>query len=378
MAVLALVAAALAGCSGDDRDDGSRDVGSVRGDVIVTADRVFDGRNVIGHGVVVLRGNRVVAVGRQSDISATAPKWIALGNATVLPGFVDLHVHLLGEGQRLSPVTTVRDVGAQEEGLSLVRNRRGEPRVFYAGPLLTVPGGYPTQFFGGRIAGVVHNVAEARAAVRRLAREGATVIKVAVEWGPGGDWPVLSPTQLAAIVDQAHALGLPVTAHTSSMAAARRAFEAGVDELAHMPCRGEDPTLMRDLVANGIEIVGTLDVRQGRCPVVAYARAFVRAGGTLLYGSDYGNPGISTGLDVNELRLMVRAGLSTTEALTNATARAGEQLGVEKLGTLTVGAPADVVGVDGNPFVDLGQLRIPSLLVVRGVLVVEGGRIVLG
>ena len=377
MAVLAIFAAALAGCGGD-RGDHRSGKGSVAGDLIVTADRVFDGRNVIGHGIVVLRGNRVVAVGRQSDISATAPKRIALGNATALPGFVDLHVHLLGEGQRLAPVTTVRDVGAQEEGLSLVRSRRGEPRVFYAGPLLTVPGGYPTQFFGGRIAGVVHNVAEARAVVRRLAREGATVIKVAVEWGPDGDWPVLSPTQLAAIVNQAHALGLPVTAHTSSMAAARRAFEAGVDELAHMPCRGEDPTLMRDLVARGVEIVGTLDVRQGRCPVVAYSRAFVRAGGALLYGSDYGNPGISTGLDVNELRLMVRAGLSTREALTNATARAGEQLGVEKLGTLTVGAPADVVGADGNPFVDLGRLGIPSLLVVRGVLVVEGGRIVLG
>jgi imidazolonepropionase-like amidohydrolase len=240
-----------------------------------------------------------------------------------------------------------------------------------------VPGGYPTQFLGGRIAGVVRNVPEARAIVRRLAREGATVIKVAVERGGSRHWPVLSPAQLTAIVDQAHALGLPVTAHVSTMADARRAFDAGVDEFAHMPCFGDDPTLMHDLVVAGVEIVGTLDVRQGRCPVVSVARAFVRAGGTLLYGSDYPNEGIPTGLDVNELRLMVRAGLSTKEALTNATARAGEQLGVDKLGTLTVGAPADVVAVRGNPFVELELLSVPALLVVRGVLVIEGQRIVI-
>jgi imidazolonepropionase-like amidohydrolase len=366
LATVVLLAAALAGCGGSD---------AVEGDLIVTADRVFDGRSLIEEGIVVVRGDEIVAVGRRDEIEASAPKRIDLGDATIVPGIVDLHVHDLGRGQRLSPVTTVRDVGAPEFALASVRDEPGEPHVTFAGPILTAPGGYPASVGLDEVAGIVRNVPEARVVVRRLAREGVSVIKVAVEWKGGADWPVLSPAELRAIVDEAHALGLPVTAHVTSMAAARRAFESGVDELAHMPCLGEDATLMRDLVAKGVEIVGTLHVRSERCPVLAYAQAFVRAGGTLLYGSDYLNPAIPPGLDAQELRLMVRAGLTPRETLTNATARAGEQIGSDKLGTLQPGAPADLVAIGGDAFADLGRLAVPDLLVVRGVVVIEGGRI---
>ena len=350
--------------------------GAVEGDLVVTADRVFDGRDVIERGVVVVRGDEIVAVGEQDELDAGAPKRLDLGDATILPGLVDLHVHALGEGQRLSAVTTVRDVGASEAAVSTFRQERGAPRVVFAGPLLTVPGGYPIPVHGREVAGVVRDVAEARAAVRRLAGEGAGVVKVSLEWGRDGTWPVLSRAQLEAIADEAHELGLPVTAHVTSTRAARMALAAGADDLAHMPCVGADETLMRDLVTAGVEIVGTLHVidELGFCPVVEYARAFVSAGGTLLYGSDYGNPGVPLGVDVDELRLMRRAGLSPREALTNATARAGEQLGIEKLGTLQEGAPADLVAVDGDPFSDLQRLEVPRLVVVRGDVVVENGR----
>ena len=74
---------------------------------------------------------------------------------------------------------------------------------------------------------------------------------------------------------------------------------------------------------------------------------------------------------------MVRAGLSPREALTNATARAGEQLGLEKLGTLQEGAAADLFAVNGDPFVDLDRLEVlPRLLVVRGEIIVENGSLV--
>ena len=135
--------------------------------------------------------------------------------------------------------------------------------------------------------------------------------------------------------------------------------------------------MMCDLVAAGVEVVGTLHAIDAfRFCDVEYARAFVDAGGTLLYGTDYGNPGIPFGVDVDELRLMVRAGLSSREAVTNATARAGEQLGLEKLGSLGEGAPADLVAVDGDPFSDLERLEVPRLVVVRRNIVVEGGRVV--
>jgi imidazolonepropionase-like amidohydrolase len=363
--VIALFASA--GCGGD---------GPVEADLIVSAERVFDGRELIADGAVAIRDERIVAVGKHEELDVEPRRSIALEDATLIPGLVDLHVHGLGEGQRYSAVTTVRDVGAPEAALTFVDERPGSPRVVFAGPLLTVPGGYPIPVHGESVAGVVRDVDEARAAVRRLAELGAGVIKVSLESG-GRGWPMLSSAQLEAIVDEAHAHDLPVTAHVSATSTARMALDAGVDELAHMPCFGDDTELMRDLADAEVEIVGTLHVVSGsiRCPVLDYASAFVEAGGTLLYGSDYGNPGIPLGADVGELRLMVRAGLTPREALTNATARAGEQLRIEKVGTLQVDAPADLVAVDGDVFTDLGSLEVPRLVIVRGQFVVENGRL---
>jgi imidazolonepropionase-like amidohydrolase len=365
-AALVVVAAALAGCSSSER---------VEGDLVVTAKSVFDGGRLMANGAVVIRDGTIVAVGDADDLEASAPRRIDLGDGTVLPGLIDLHVHDVGRGQRMSAVTTVRDVGTAESILSSIHDRRGEPRVLFAGPLLTVPGGYPSQSFP-EVAGVVHGVAGARAAVRDLAGEGVSVIKIALERGPG-DWPVLSRAQVEAIVEEAHARDLLVTAHVSATDMARLALDAGVDELAHMPCEGDDPTLMQDLAEAGVEIVGTLHVREARgCSTGGYARAFVSAGGTLLYGADYPNGPVPPGVDVEELQLMVAAGLTPLEVLTNATARAGEQLSIEKLGTLQVGAPADIVGVSGDPVADLDVLKVPELVVVRGVVVIDRGRIV--
>jgi imidazolonepropionase-like amidohydrolase len=367
LAALMVVAAALAGCGSSER---------VEGDLVVTAKRVFDGRQMLENGVVVVRSGTIVAVGSQEDVDASAPKRVDLGDGTLLPGLIDLHVHDLGRGQHVSAVTTVRDVGAAEVSLTSVRKlERGAPRVLFSGPLLTVPRGYPTQTFPD-VAGVVRGVAGARAAVARLAGEGVSVIKIALERGPG-TWPILSRAQIEAIVEEAHTRGLPVTAHVSSTELARLALETGVDELAHMPCEGHDPRVMPALVKAGVEIVGTLHVHDANgCSTAAYARAFVDAGGTLLYGSDYPNSPIPPGVDVDELRLMAAAGLTSLEVLTNATARAGEQLRIAKLGTLQEGAPADLVGVSGNPLADLEALKLPELVVVRGVVVVDGGRIV--
>jgi imidazolonepropionase-like amidohydrolase len=100
----------------------------------------------------------------------------------------------------------------------------------------------------------------------------------------------------------------------------------------------------------------------------------VAAGGTLLYGSDYGNQGIPSGVDVEELRLMVASGLTRRQALVNATSRAAKQLRVP-VGVLRKGGAADVVAVRGDPFVDLAALARPALVVVRGDLVVDGPRL---
>jgi imidazolonepropionase-like amidohydrolase len=203
------------------------------------------------------------------------------------------------------------------------------------------------------------------------------VIEVALQFG----FPVITFDVLRAIVAEAHAHELRVTAHVGETRGARMALEAGVDELAHMPCN-EEAELMRVLADAGVEIVGTLHVIRVvssgtsgfACPgFLDNAAHFVRAGGALLYGTDYGVPGIPAGVDVTELELIAGSGgLGTAGALRAATSQAATVLSVEGLGRLAEGSAADVVAVRGNPIQDLGALGRPLLVVRSGVIQVGG------
>jgi imidazolonepropionase-like amidohydrolase len=363
--LLALLAVALAaGCGGDEPEPV---------DLLVTADRVFDGRAVIEHGGVAFAGDAVVAVGAASDLDVEPKRTISLGDATVVPGVIDLHVHGFGEGQIGSPVTTVRDVGAPLTALPPSERARA-PRVVASAPFLAPPGGYPMPVHGDEIGLVVQGAEEARQAVDLLVDRGASLIKVGLT--PANVFPNLSEPELTAIVDQAHEHGIPVTAHVDDAYGVRRALAAGVDDLAHMPHDAVAAALLREVADAGVEIVGTLHVEGGaETAALANARAFVAAGGTLLYGSDYLNPGIAPGLDLEELELMAAAGLTPRQVLTNATSRAADQLGRDDIGALEIGASADLFAVRGDPLRGLGALRDTVLVVVRGDLVVDGPRL---
>jgi imidazolonepropionase-like amidohydrolase len=158
------------------------------------------------------------------------------------------------------------------------------------------------------------------------------------------------------------------------------ALEAGADELAHMPC-GEEAGLMRALAEAGVEVVGTLHVIRLFSGAPGFdcrgylenAAHFVRAGGALLYGTDYGVPGVPAGVDVTELELIAESGeLGTLGALQAATSEAGKVVPVGGLGRLAEGSPADVVAVRGNPAQDLDALSEPLLVVRSGVIQVGG------
>ena len=327
-------------------------------------------------GAVAIRGDEIVAAGRRGDVGVEADRTIALPNATLLPGLIDLHSHDLGSAHTGSVVTSVRDLGTDDGNLPLRANRSG-PRVFAAGPLITAPDGYPIPIYGPRVAHVVRSADEAREYVQSLARRGADVIKVALQFG----FPVIAFDVLRAIVDEAHGHELRVTAHVGETRGARMALRAEVDELAHMPC-DHDPELMRALADAGLEIVGTLHVLRVvssgtsgfACPgFLDNAADFVRAGGKLLYGSDYGVPGIPAGVDVTELELIAGSGgLGTADALRAATSEAAKVLSIEGLGRLAEGSPADVVAVRGDPIHDLDALDRP-LLVIRSGLIQVGG-----
>lgn len=360
---LLAVAALVAGCAGDDEP-------TQRGDLLVRADRIFDGTRMIGEGAVLVRGSEIVAVG---DLDAEAKRTIDLGDATLMPGVIDLHVHLLGQGMLAGGVTTARDLGAPISVLPQPDVRPGHLRVLAAGPIVTVPGGYPTPVFGSAIALDVRGPADARRAVRMLANRGADVIKISLEPGPG--WPMLSTAEVSAIVAEAHARDLTVVAHARGVSGPPIALDGGVDELVHLPCSPTPVRLLRELGRRRIPIVATIHVQGGGGGCTENARAFLRAGGKLLYGSDFGNPGIPPGVDVEELQLMAHVGLSRLEVLRAATSEAGRQVGLEPLGRLVSGAPADLLGVKGDPTRNLATLARPILVVAGGRAVVAEGRI---
>ena len=330
---------------------------------LIVGSRVFDGQRMLRSDAVLVVGGKVVAVGSRAALRSRAKRVIAFKNATVLPGFIDLHVHAESRSSLKLGVTTIRNLGEPLLGLPPSKDKPGWQRVRSAGPIVSVPGGYPEVYWGGEIQIEVTGPDTAAQVVNTLVDHGANVIKIAIETGPG-TWPTLSVDEVKAIVAAAHARGRIVTAHVSDPTEAQTALDGGVDELAHMPCGEVAPNVMRALAQQDVPIVGTFDVEK-RCPFkLANARSFVQAGGKLLYGTDFSL--VPPGIDVREAKLMAQAGLTTTQVLAAATGGAGKGLG-ENLGVLEPGAPADVLVVRGDPRKNLSRLG-------RTLLVFAGGK----
>jgi imidazolonepropionase-like amidohydrolase len=357
---------------------------------IVAADRLFDGTRVLEHYAVAVSGDRIEAVAPADRLPGPDPRVRFAG--TLLPGFIDLHTHLL-LGQ-IPPdtilrhgLTTVRDTGGP---LVAPSGGDGRLRVRCAGPIFTAPGGYPVPVFGPDAAVEVPDVQTARDAVGRHVAGGAALIKVAVE--PGGSagapwsgghqhadadpppWPIPSLEVLRAIVDEAHTHGLVVAAHLSGPEGATLALDAGIDEWAHVPCDPISDDLVTRAAAAGVRVVSTLDTLSHTTGVAHNASRLVEAGIRLLYGTDLAHTDVPWGIDAQELQLMLQAAhgaLTPLDVLSAATARAGEHLGLAPLGQLIEGAPADLIGVRGNPLEQFKPLEYPDLVVSGGTIIVE-------
>lgn len=344
---------------------------------------MFDGTTMLEGRTVVVERGRIIAVGPSGSVpvpagtatvgTATAGTATAGGaGRSLLPGFIDAHVHL----GLVSPaavlrggVTTVRDLGwPPDRVFELAARLSGGgdgPRVLAAGPILTAPGGYPARSAWappgtGLEVGVE---AEARAAVRGVVARGASVVKVAQEPRMG---PTMPPEVLSAVVREAHRAGLRVTSHLGSVEQLDVALDAGVDELAHGLWSDEripDATLRR-MVRQGMAVVPTLHIDPSRRRI-ENLRAFLAAGGRALYGTDMGNSGPPQGIDPDELALMVDAGMTPLGAIAAATSAAADYLGLEGRGRVVAGAVADLLLVEGHPGRDLGALRRP-IMVLRG------------
>jgi imidazolonepropionase-like amidohydrolase len=324
---------------------------------------------------VSIEGELIAAI----DTSGTHDGIDATG-LTLIPGFIDTHVHIGFHSPAsvlTGGVTTVRDLAWPPELIfpmverSMAAGSDG-PRILAAGPMLTVAGGYPTRA-GWAPEGtgrVVSSHDEAEAAVEEVADAGAAIVKVALNAQVG---PTLDLDTLAAIVSAAHDRGLKVTGHVFGLEELHKALDAGMDELAHMLMSPEtipDETIAR-MVEAGMAVVPTLSVRYGKDRKIAIEnlRRFSEAGGTIAYGTDLGNQGPQPGIDKREIKAMAAAGLTGRDIVASGTTRAARWLGLDGTGVLATGARADIVGVKGDPLTD-------PMALTKVKLVVRGGRVV--
>ena len=394
----------------------------------IRAERGFDGERLLRGGVVVLLDEgRIVAVER----GATAvPADVRVGdfrNATVLPGLVDAHVHLCGDGrlgaldrlpeydddgltkvissslagQLAAGVTSVRDLGDRRAAVLDWRSRASTstgpdlsaPTIVASGPPITSRNGHCANM-GGEATGPE----QLRAAVRNRVERGADLVKVMASGGvmtPGSD-PLLCQFQLEelrVVVEEAHAAGLPVTAHAHGLPAVERAVDAEVDGIEHCSCLTSSGIQMPDrllerLASRGTVVCPTLGKAAGSTPPAAalaimqrtgvtwearqaHAARMHKAGVRLVAGSDGGiGPRKPHTVLPEAVADLVAGGVSAADALATATWYAAQSCGLGKhKGRLRAGHDADLLLVDGNPLDDIGALRRVSAVILNGAIV---------
>lgn len=379
--------------------------GGGRGPLIVLrAAWLFDGisSTLVPDPVVVIDGTAILAV----TSGGNAPEGAAvtdLAGATLLPGLVDTHVHLAfdasadpvgGLGRREDAevveamahagraalrggVTTVRDLGDRGY-LSLgLRGRTDLPTIVAAGPPITTPGGH-CHYLGGAAAPTVEGV---RAAVREHATQGVDVIKIMASGGnltPGSrqDLAQFPPEVLRAAVEEAHRLGLEVTAHAHAVSAIADAVAAGVDGLEHVTFWTEDGVdapahLIRRIVRQRIVVGATVGLVPvpgvapppavaARLPgIIANTRRLYESGARMVAGTDAGIAPVKPHDVVRHAPAMLRQlGFSPAEGLRAITSAAAGVCGVgHRKGRIAPGFDADILAVDGDPIADPDALH---------------------
>ncbi|WP_375759483.1 amidohydrolase family protein [Corallococcus exercitus] len=360
---------------------------------VLKAARLFDAKagKVVTPGVVVVSEGRVVGVGPKAPVLEGASV-VDLGDATLLPGFMDAHTHLTVEPgpdwrkdlvdsfQRTIPeqtldtlpwaratlmagFTTVRNLGAEDfidVGLrnAIARGNVVGPRILAATSSLSSTGGhcdYGNSFRKGLLAhdaspGVADGPDALRAKVRENLKYGADLIKVCATGGvmslnADPDAPQLTQAELDAVVDEAHAHRRKVAAHAHGAEGAKRAIRAGVDSIEHGTLMDDEGVaLMKQkgtwYVPTAFAFFGIKELAdQGKLPpdTVAKLRAVDKRREHVLRKAISMGVRIAFGTDAGvfahgrnaqEFALLVEAGLPPAEALRTATVNAAELLGV--------------------------------------------------
>ena len=394
--------------------------------VVVTAAHMIDvleGKRVDDPQVVVTDG-RITAVGHKGDAVPKDAEVIDLGPRTLLPGLIDMHVHLTGDphfsGYRgleftdnfwtvvgvanakktlEAGFTTVRNVGSDNYAdVALMQGINGGfvpgPRIVPATYALGVTGGHcdATEFPPSITVPspqIANSPQEFRAQVRKVRKYGAQVIKICMTGGVFSKTDSVGAQQMSleevrAVVDEAHMLGMRVAAHAHGTAGINDALRAGVDTIEHASladaesfklakAKGawfdmdiyNDDYILAEGEKNGVFAESLAKERLiGRKQRETF-RAAHAAGVKMLFGTDGGV--YPNGNNAKQFATMVEWGMTPIEAITAATKSAAEALDrTADVGAIAPGRYGDLIAVDGDPLSDVRVLEHPGFVMKGG------------